>query len=114
MGPRSVIALCAEWCGVCREFRDAFDAAARSMPGIAFSWIDIESQPETEDLDLDTLPTLLVVDGEGQVCFFGPVLPRSSAVEQLVRGLERAASPALVREKDRPGIDALVALMRNP
>jgi thioredoxin 1 len=110
---RSVIALCAEWCGVCREFRGAFDAAARSMPESRFSWVDIESRAETEDLDLETLPTLLVVDGERSIRFFGPVLPRASAIEQLVRGLDHEGAPAAIPDQDRASIDALVASLCN-
>jgi thioredoxin 1 len=113
MHPRIVIALCAEWCGVCREFRAGFDAAARALSGLAFAWIDIESRPETEGVDLETLPTLLVVEGDGRVRFYGPVPPRASAIEQLVRGLDPRGPAIDLPATDRRWIDALVAAVRG-
>jgi thioredoxin 1 len=111
--PRLVIALCAEWCGVCREFRAGFEAAARALPGIAFEWIDIESHPETEDVDLETLPTLLVAEADGRIGFFGPVLPRTSAIEQLVRGLGPDGPGTDLPTADRRWIQALVEAVRE-
>jgi thioredoxin 1 len=108
-----VIALCANWCGVCREFRAAFDAAARALYPTGFVWVDIESRAETEDVDLETLPTLLVVEGDGRIRFYGPVLPRASAVEQLVRGLTPHGPALDLPTADRQWIDALVAAERT-
>jgi thioredoxin reductase (NADPH) len=83
----TVVALCAEWCGTCREFRPVFDMLAAAMPNVRFVWIDIEEQPEvTGDMEIETFPTLGVMR-DGVALHFGPTLPQRTVVERLLRGL---------------------------
>jgi thioredoxin reductase (NADPH) len=83
----TVVALCAEWCGTCREFRPVFDAIAASMRDARFVWIDIEEQPEvTGDMEIETFPTLGVLRGDRAV-HFGPTTPQRTVVERLLRGI---------------------------
>jgi thiol-disulfide isomerase/thioredoxin len=103
-----VACLCAEWCGTCRDYRGAFDAAAAANPGARFAWIDIEDRPAVMgDLEVETFPTLLIADGDG-VLFFGPVTPHASTLAGLV---ERARRGALGSVADR-GIAELAARAR--
>ena len=70
-----VICLCADWCGVCREWRDAFTQAAAAHPELRFAWVDVEDEADAMgDVDIETFPTVLIAR-EGKPLFFGPVLP---------------------------------------
>jgi thioredoxin 1 len=82
---RLVACFCAEWCGVCREVRPMFQRLAQGHPQLRFEWIDIEDEHELMgDVDVETFPTLLVVEG-GEPTFFGPVLPREEAFNAALR-----------------------------
>lgn len=85
--PGWVICLCADWCGTCREWRAAFDAAQAAHPGLHFAWVDIEDEADAMgDVDVETFPTLLVARGDTPL-FLGPVLPSAAGVERLVASL---------------------------
>lgn len=93
-----VVCLCAQWCGVCREFRSIFEALERSHPGLHMAWVDVEDEEEVVgDLDVETFPTVLVAGG-GRARFFGPVLPQPGVLARLLASLQ--ADP------DGPGADA--------
>ena len=84
----AVLCLCAEWCGVCREYRAWFDAAAAAHPHLAFRWIDVEDEADAlDDLDIDTFPTLVMGDA-AHLRFAGPTLPTEGALRQLLRQLK--------------------------
>lgn len=83
----TVICLCAEWCGVCREWSGIFDALRAERPGVHFAWIDVEDEDEAMgDVDIETFPTLLVAQG-GRARFFGPVQPSATQVGRLLDSL---------------------------
>ena len=90
-----VISLCAQWCGTCRDWQPVVDAVALAYPGVRWRWLDIEDEADLlGDLDVETLPTLLVGRGD-QVLFFGPVLPKAELLSRLIDTLatqEHAAS----------------------
>ena len=91
--PWWVICLCAEWCGVCREWRGIFDEAAAAHPGPHFAWIDIEDEAEAMgDVEVETFPTLLVAHG-ASVRFFGPVQPSGAQLARLLASLTEAPPP---------------------
>ena len=91
---RWVFGLCADWCGVCSEWRAVFDAAVASHPRDRFAWVDIEDQDELlGDVDIETFPTLLVGSG-GRVLFFGPILPSPDLLTRLLASLDGAARTA--------------------
>ena len=89
-----VICLCAQWCGTCRDWQPVMDETARAHPQLRWRWLDIEDEADLlGDLDVETLPTLLVGRGE-QVLFYGPVLPKVELLNRLIETLatqERAA-----------------------
>ena len=79
-----VICLCADWCGTCREYRQAFDAVGRSFPSMHFRWLDIEDDAEAVgDLDIENFPTLLI-GRSGNVLYFGTMLPHSGHLQRLL------------------------------
>jgi thioredoxin 1 len=91
---RWVIGLCAQWCGVCRDWRAAFDAAAARHPQDRFVWVDVEDQADAVgDVDIETFPTLLVGQ-QGLVQFFGTVLPSAELLGRLLDSLD-AATPGV-------------------
>ncbi len=82
-----VVCLCAAWCGVCRDYRAAFDEIAASRPGARFVWVDVEDEEDLAgDVDVDTFPTLLVGQG-GSARFFGPLLPQAGVLRRLLESL---------------------------
>ena len=85
--------LCAQWCGVCRDWRVAFDTVAARHPQDRFVWIDIEDQADlVGDLDIETFPILLVGSSE-RVLFFGTVLPAQLLFTRLLASLDGSAHP---------------------
>jgi thioredoxin 1 len=92
----TVVALCAEWCGTCREFRPVFDALAAAMPAVRFLWVDIEDEPDIiGDMEIATFPTLGVLLGDVPL-HFGPSEPLRGVVERLLRGLLENPAPGSV------------------
>lgn len=82
-----VICLCAEWCGVCREYEAGFQALQAKFPGIHFAWLDVEDQENVlGDVDVETFPTLLIGRG-AQPLFFGALLPQVKVLERLLTAL---------------------------
>ena len=91
---RWVFGLCADWCGLCKEWRAVFDAAAASHPQDRFAWVDIEDDDElVGDVDIETFPTLLV-GRAGKVLFFGPILPSPELLARLLASLDASAKDA--------------------
>jgi thioredoxin 1 len=82
-----VICLCAEWCGVCREWRAMFEQAAADEPHVRFAWVDVEDEAEAMgDIDVETFPTVLVARGDDAL-FLGPVQPSAAQLKRLVANL---------------------------
>jgi thioredoxin 1 len=93
----TVVALCAEWCGTCRDYRQAFEARAARRNDAHHVWIDIEDEADwLGELDVETFPTLLVLHAL-RPRFFGPVLPQVDVIDHTLRAL-RDSGPA----GDRP------------
>jgi thioredoxin 1 len=88
-----VICLCAEWCGVCREWRELFGQLAAAHPNLHFAWVDVEDEAQAMgDVDIETFPTMLVAQG-GNPRFFGPVQPSSAQLSRLLASLMDAQVP---------------------
>jgi thioredoxin 1 len=82
--PLYVACLCAQWCGVCRDYRALFDEAATSMPGVRFEWIDVEDHADWVDpVEVENFPTLLIAS-QGRAVFFGTVTPHKGTLLRLV------------------------------
>ncbi|EXI80703.1 MAG: thioredoxin [Candidatus Accumulibacter appositus] len=79
-----IVCLCAEWCGVCREYRDGFTDVARQLPAAGFHWLDIEEHADDlGDLDVENFPTLLIKRRE-LVLFYGAMLPTPSHLKRTI------------------------------
>lgn len=89
-----VVCLCADWCVVCREYRERFALVQARFPGMVVRWIDIEDEYDLVDpVEVDDFPTLLILRGTEPV-FFGTVRPQPEALDRLVRDRLAGAGPA--------------------
>jgi thioredoxin 1 len=79
-----VVALCAEWCGVCREFRQQWDAQDFEKDEAAvFVWVDIEDREDIAgDLEIETFPSLAVFAGHEPV-FLGAISPSMEVLRRI-------------------------------
>src|SRR5256885_5693539 len=94
--PWWVVCLCAQWCGVCNQYRSTFAELASQFPQMRFVWLDVEDREDVAgDLDIETFPSLLVADGE-RARFLGPVLPQAGVVARMLQSLAQdpGAAPA--------------------
>ncbi|MEO7390939.1 MAG: thioredoxin family protein [Ramlibacter sp.] len=106
-----VICLCAEWCGVCRDWRGAFEQAAALHPDVRFAWIDIEDDSQAMgDVEIDTFPTLLVAQG-GIARFFGPVPPSPAQITRLLSGLSGIPDSAGLASESQVLLQRLLPLV---
>jgi len=102
-----VICLCADWCGVCREWRDAFTQAAATHPELRFAWVDVEDEADAMgDVDIETFPTVLIAR-EGKPLFFGPVLPSGTQFTRLIASLQDTPAGAAVSSEAAPLLERL-------
>jgi thioredoxin 1 len=103
--PLWVICLCAEWCNVCRDWRDAFNEAARAHPQVRFAWVDVEDEADAMgDVDIETFPTVLIAR-DNQPLFLGPVLPSGAQLARLISSL----APAGETTNPAPSVSAEAA-----
>ena len=104
--PLVVMALCADWCGTCREFQDVLSRIAQAHPEMLFAWADIEDDAElVGDIDVDDFPTLAVFRA-GQTLHFGASLPLEPVVTRLLESLAQSSgvstpAPSAVAEFGR-------------
>lgn len=82
-----VICLCADWCHLCRDYRDVMNTMARHFSAFKFAWLDIEDNAAlVDDLDIETFPTLVVADAAG-LLFFGALTPQAPVLKRLLESL---------------------------
>lgn len=109
-----VICLCAEWCGVCRDWRAVFEQAAGEHPQARFAWIDVEDEAAAMgDVDVETFPTVLVA-AAGRPVFFGPVLPSAGGFQRLLASVMAPGAAATGITPEVAGLfQRLVTVLRN-
>lgn len=89
--PLVVLALCADWCGTCRDFQQVLQRLAEARPEIVLAWADIEDDAElVGDIDVESFPTLAVFRA-GQALHYGVSLPQEGLVARMIDAL--AARP---------------------
>ena len=105
-----VVCLCAEWCGVCREYEERFRQAQAKYPQVQFLWIDVEDEADLlHPIDVEDFPTLLLAVRD-EPRFFGPVTPQAEMLERLIRStIEDPVAPVLAHK----AIADLVSRIRN-
>lgn len=105
-----VVCLCAEWCGVCRDYLSRFTQVQAKFPQAHFLWIDVEDESDLLNPldDVSDFPTLLVAVGN-QPRFFGPVTPQLETLERLIRAQTENATASPLTS---PAVADLVARIR--
>ncbi|MEO9101493.1 MAG: thioredoxin family protein, partial [Burkholderiaceae bacterium] len=85
-GQRLVACLCAGWCSSCAAWHGAFAALAQEFAGDCFVWIDIEDHAElVADVEVETLPVMLVQTAQAGPGFVGPIEPRTAILRSLLQ-----------------------------
>ncbi len=101
--------LCAQWCGVCRDYR-AFVDAPRPGAAAQWVWVDIESHSDVlGELDIENFPTLLVTEG-GALRFLGTITPQPEVAERLLSSLLSGNRYSL---PEVPGLAQIVQALRE-
>jgi thioredoxin 1 len=91
--PVTVVCLCAAWCGVCRDWRPAFEQLARRRTDLRFAWVDVEDEDEAMgEVEVENFPSVLIARG-AQALFLGPVAPSMHGLERLVEALSAQPQP---------------------
>lgn len=104
-----MICLCAEWCGTCREFRDAFLRIEAADASGVYHWVDIEDhEDDLDDVEVENFPTIVIADGSGRVQFAGPILPQFETLRRLCA----AARAGELRATDADEWSALVRRLK--
>ncbi len=95
-----VVCLCAQWCGVCREYERVFAQVGALFPAIRFVWVDVEDESDQIDpIEVDNFPTLLIAVDQ-QPRFFGTLTPQPQMLERIVRERSATADPAMAARGD--------------
>ncbi len=114
-GPLLVACLCAQWCGVCRDYAPlmATTLAALDSTGLVVKWVDIEDHDEVlGDLDVESFPTLLIARGRDAL-FFGAVTPHAQTLQRLVQGALAGDMAALKADADLRALVESVQAFRS-
>ena len=83
-----VVCLCADWCGLCRDYCAVLKQVAAQYPTHRFGYLDIEDQADmVGDMDVKTFPTLLVADAKG-VLFLGPLAPHAATLSRVLASFQ--------------------------
>lgn len=109
-----VVCLCADWCGVCREYRERFDTVSALIqadyPGAQFVWLDVEDEADfLHPLDVENFPTVLIGVGDAPL-FWGPVTPQTQTLERIVR---TSVQDNEFDPLDKPELVALITRIRS-
>jgi hypothetical protein len=109
-----VVCLCAEWCGVCRDYLSRFEqvkvAIQIDSPQSQFLWMDVEDEADLlHPLDVENFPTLLIALGD-KPYFWGPLTPQVQTLERMIRTtVQDLAAPGLTD----PALALLVKKIRG-
>ena len=107
--PWWVVCLCAQWCGVCREYRSAFEALARDWPQVRFEWVDVEDEEDVVgDVDVETFPTILIADGAA-ARFLGALLPQTQVLVRMLQSLQKDSDATMADAQAQALFERIVA-----
>jgi thioredoxin 1 len=101
-----VVCLCADWCGVCREYSQVFAQLGVELSAQAqFLWIDVEdAADQLGRLDVENFPSLLIARGDA-LLFFGAVTPYVETLKLLVNS---AFSREITCQDSNPALNTLM------
>ena len=71
-----VACFCADWRGICREYRAGFDSLSAAFPDVNFIWIDIEDEADwAGEFEVDDFPCF-IIQKAASILFFGSMPPQ--------------------------------------
>ncbi|MBC7918459.1 MAG: thioredoxin family protein [Rhodoferax sp.] len=96
----TVVCLCAQWCGTCREYEAVFAQLRAEFTQVKFVWVDVEDESELVDpVEVEDFPTLLMARG-AQPLFFGSVMPHLETLRRLIQNQLEAEQPPGTQSAD--------------
>ncbi|MGZ3405190.1 MAG: thioredoxin family protein [Polyangia bacterium] len=88
----------APWCGPCRAFAPAYEAAASRHPDVVFAKIDTDAEPQlAAEFQIRAIPTLMVFR-DAILLFAQPGLVPARALDELVEQARRLDMDEVRRE----------------
>jgi thioredoxin-like negative regulator of GroEL len=86
----SVLVVCADWCGVCRNFK----TTVKDFHGCRVTWVDLDDFEELPGSpEIETFPTVIVFK-DTAVLFIGAIKPNKESLESLIGAVsDRAPAP---------------------
>jgi hypothetical protein len=109
-----VVCLCAGWCRLCEGYRGVLEPVCAEL-GLPWRWVDIEDEAElVGDVDIETFPTLLLLDAAGRLRHAGPVTPQPGTLRQLLRHALGTSTDAPMSTGIAPELQALASRLRPP
>ena len=88
------VVICAEWCGVCREFRKI----VKDHQDFHLTWMELDIFEEiSSDLVVEIFPTVVVLH-QSSVLFVGAIKPKNESLQSLIDA-SREYSPILKYEE---------------
>ncbi|SHE96224.1 Thioredoxin [Lampropedia hyalina DSM 16112] len=96
-----VIVLCAQWCGVCRDYEPMFWQLSAQFPGVHFAWLDVEDDAVSAalgDQEVETFPTVAAgfagSPEPDSVLFQGAVMPQIGILKRMIQDWLEMPAPA--------------------
>ncbi len=106
-----VVCLCAQWCGVCREYAATFAQVGERMMPARFVWVDVEDDSDVVDpIEVENFPTILIAVG-AEPRFFGMLTPQPQLLERMVRECAAGGDVALAARADLRALTQRVRAM---
>ncbi len=107
-----LILFCAEWCGSCREFKEHFNSINRDE--LSKVWLDIEDDASLiDEIDIDNLPTILAVSGDGHTYYFGEIPPNKTFLEKILQDISLEKLAPSTMPKPLADLVATIAKRRS-
>jgi thioredoxin 1 len=88
----------APWCGPCRAFAPAYEAASTRHPDVVFAKVNTDAEPELAgEFQIRAIPTLMAFR-DGILLFAQPGMLPPHALDQLIEQVRRADMNSVRRE----------------
>ena len=88
----------APWCGPCRAFAPAYEAAAGRHPDVTFAKVNTDAEPKLAgEFQIRAIPTLMVFR-DGILLFVQPGMVPAQALDELIAQVRRVDMDEVRRE----------------
>jgi hypothetical protein len=117
--PIDLVCLCAAWCRLCDGYalvlQEVVESLAVAHPGLRLRWLDIEDEADLlGEVDVETFPTIVLIDRAGRVRFAGPVMPQAETLRRLLQSLLAPDAPAGRGAGVTDEVEAFAGRLRGP